>query len=51
MRNLLIIIVLLFPLLGSSQQWVQVWSDEFDGTALDLTKWEHEIGTGSWGWG
>lgn len=51
MRNLLIIIVLLFPLLGSSQQWVQVWSDEFDGTALDLTKWEHEIGTGNWGWG
>ena len=28
-----------------------VWSDEFDGTELDLDKWECQIGNGSGGWG
>lgn len=28
-----------------------VWSDEFDGDALDTDIWTYEIGTGSWGWG
>ena len=32
-----------------------VWADEFDGTALDLTKWEHQTGNGCsiglCGWG
>lgn len=29
-----------------------VWADEFDGTgAINTTKWTHEIGTGSNGWG
>lgn len=32
-----------------------VWSDEFDGTSLDTSKWEYQIGDGSnygiWGWG
>lgn len=23
--------------------WTMVWNDEFDGTALDLTKWQHEV--------
>ncbi|MCQ2104064.1 MAG: glycoside hydrolase family 16 protein [Fibrobacter sp.] len=27
------------------------WSDEFQGDALDITKWSYEIGTGEWGWG
>lgn len=27
------------------------WSDEFNGTKLDTSKWSYEIGTGSWGWG
>lgn len=26
-----------------------VWSDEFDGTALDLSKWSYETGGGGWG--
>jgi beta-glucanase (GH16 family) len=29
--------------------WRLVWHDEFDGTALDTTKWVRE--TGGWGWG
>ncbi len=28
-----------------------VWSDEFDGTALDTTAWTAEIGNGQNGWG
>jgi beta-glucanase (GH16 family) len=28
-----------------------VWSDEFDGTALNTNDWNYEIGTGNWGWG
>jgi len=26
-----------------------VWSDEFDGTALNLDWWTHELGAGGWG--
>ena len=25
------------------QEWELVWSDEFDGEEIDLTKWQHEI--------
>ena len=28
-----------------------VWSDEFDGTNIDLDKWAFDVGTGDWGWG
>ncbi len=28
-----------------------VWSDEFEGNALDTSVWTYEIGTGSGGWG
>ncbi len=28
-----------------------VWSDEFDGTSIDTTKWTFDIGNGSGGWG
>lgn len=28
-----------------------LWSDEFDGTALDESKWGYNIGTGENGWG
>jgi len=29
--------------------WALAWSDEFDGTAIDATKWEHEVNC--WGGG
>ncbi len=34
--------------------WTLVWSDEFDGVALDETKWDYQLGTGCpnlCGWG
>ena len=31
--------------------WTNVWSDEFNGTNIDLTKWTFDIGNGSDGWG
>lgn len=30
---------------------VNLWHDEFDGTAIDSSKWSFEIGTGNNGWG
>ncbi len=30
-------------------EWVLAWSDEFDGQALDTSKWLYDIG--NWGWG
>ena len=33
-------------------EWRLAWSDEFDGPAIDSTKWEYQIGTGNpSGWG
>jgi beta-glucanase (GH16 family) len=29
--------------------WTNVWSDEFNGTNIDLTKWTFDIGAGGWG--
>ena len=45
---------LLFILASSffaSAQYSLVWSDEFDGTSIDYSKWSHDIGHGVWGWG
>lgn len=51
----ILIITVLFlvvsSLSGLAQSYRLVWSDEFDGTALDLSKWSYEIGNGQNGWG
>ena len=31
---------------GSANDWQLVWSDEFEGNALDPSKWEFDIGNG-----
>lgn len=40
---------------GKDTYWKLKWSDEFDGTALDTTKWDYQYGNGSVfgvaGWG
>jgi len=33
----------------SSPQWALVWQDEFDGPALDTTKWVADTGASGWG--
>ncbi len=45
-----------FPVVVTStgtEEWELVWRDEFDGSQLDLTRWEPEIGRGpnNDGWG
>jgi beta-glucanase (GH16 family) len=42
MRELILLIVLGLSLVNSQGYWKQVWSDEFDGTEVDLTKWQFE---------
>ena len=37
--------------LSSSSESPYFWNDEFDGEAIDTSKWMFEIGTGSNGWG
>ena len=31
------------------QDWAMVWSDEFNGTEIDTSKWVFDVG--NWGWG
>jgi len=35
----------------SYADYTLAWNDEFDGTQLDETNWNYEIGTGNSGWG
>lgn len=57
-RTLLLLLIALAghstALPASAQDWQLVWSDEFDGTEVDATKWEFQIGDGCpdlCGWG
>jgi len=34
---------------SSHAQWVMVWSDEFESTTLDNSKWNFDIGGNGWG--
>lgn len=34
---------------AAAQCWNQVWSDEFEGTNLDLNKWSYQTGGSGWG--
>ncbi len=36
---------------SNNGEWTLAWSDEFNGTGLDSSKWSYDTGTGSWGWG
>ena len=51
----IICLCLFFSTAIFSQNWNLVWSDEFNSSALDTSKWVHDIGTGSqyglYGWG
>ncbi len=57
MRRSLLTCLLLLALTAPqahAQSYRLVWSDEFNGTSLDLTKWEQQTGTGCpslCGWG
>lgn len=47
MKKLLLLIAgLCMSIAARSQTWNLIWSDEFNGTKLDQTKWSYEIGTG-----
>lgn len=39
----------------AESNWTLIWSDEFDGSEIDLSKWNYDLGTGSdygmIGWG
>jgi len=39
----LILLLLIITSLASCQYYRQVWSDEFDGTAIDTSKWQFEV--------
>jgi len=42
-------VVFLCVSVAVAQDWDLVWSDEFDGPNIDLSKWEHEITAGGGG--
>lgn len=48
MKNLILTLtaVVWLCLSTSAQDWQLIWSDEFNGTSLDLNNWSYETGTG-----
>jgi beta-glucanase (GH16 family) len=55
MKNLVILGALFLSCAVQAQDWQLLWSDEFDGSELDTSKWSHDRGTGAaqglYGWG
>jgi beta-glucanase (GH16 family) len=49
MKKSLLLSVFLLAYCISNAQWVLVWSDEFDSSTLDNSKWNFEIGGNGWG--
>src|SRR5688572_325549 len=43
--------LILVSTVSGRADWQQVWSDEFNGTNVDSTKWSFDIGNGMGGWG
>ena len=41
------VLAILLPSISSAQEWQLVWSDEFQGNAIDTGKWEFMIGDGT----
>jgi beta-glucanase (GH16 family) len=41
--------LLLFTTVSARADWTNVWSDEFDGSAVDTSKWTYDTGGGGWG--
>jgi beta-glucanase (GH16 family) len=42
-------IIFLAGAVAADHRWVITWQDEFDGQALDSSKWTHDVGGGGWG--
>ena len=34
------------PVPATADSWTLVWSDEFEGDRLDLSKWDFDVGNG-----
>jgi beta-glucanase (GH16 family) len=43
------VVVLAGGIRSATADWQLVWSDEFDGTNVDTTKWAFDLGDGGWG--
>ncbi|HWZ23039.1 MAG TPA: family 16 glycosylhydrolase [Cytophagaceae bacterium] len=50
-KSLFFSLMLIASFPAFTQNWELEWSDEFNGTSLDLNKWNYEIGNGQGGWG
>lgn len=53
---LMIVMIFCMSLLSCSEKkkeisWKLIWSDEFDGNELDLSKWSYQTGNAYLGWG